>query len=53
MGLTIDSWPNDPFVSGAVPMAQSIAKGNYTYALDAALGYKLAGHLNTGDFVVR
>ena len=53
VGTTIDSWPNNPFVAGAVPMGQSVNKGDFTYALDATLGYKLAGHLNTGDFVVR
>ena len=42
-------WPKNPFTN--VAMAQSTAKGDYTYTLTST-GYTLAGHLSSGDFSV-
>ena len=55
VGLQVDGWPNDPFVAGSVPMANTGVKGNYTYVLVAGppSDYTLKGILNSKDFVVR
>ena len=49
VGQYVDIWPKNPWLN--VAMAQSTAKGDFTYALTST-GYTLAGHLNSGDFSV-
>jgi prepilin-type N-terminal cleavage/methylation domain-containing protein len=47
--LYVDSWPKNPFTG--VAMAQTTAKGDYTYGLGAqSTSYTLAGHMSNGDF---
>jgi len=51
----VDNWPKDPFVSGSVEMANTGAKGNYTYTYVAGppTDFTLLGVLNSEDFVVK
>jgi type IV pilus assembly protein PilA len=55
VGAQVDGWPNDPFVAAATPMANTGAKGNYTYVFAAGppSDYTLKGILNSKTFVVR
>ena len=55
VGAEVDGWPNDPYVAGTVPMANTGAKGNFTYVLIAGppSDFTLKGILNSTDFVVR
>jgi len=52
VGGQVDNWPKNPWTNEY--MAQSTAKGDYTYALGTdAASFTLAGHLSDGtDFTV-
>ena len=54
VGAQVDGWPNDPFVTGQVPMANNGVKGNFTYVqVGAGTDYTLMGIMNSANFVVR
>ena len=54
VGAQVDGWPNNPFVAGKVPMANTGVKGNYTYVqVGTGTDYTLKGIMNSADFVVR
>ena len=49
VGTYVDIWPKNAFAAGGPDMANSSAKGDYTYT-QTSTGYTLAGHLNSGNF---
>ena len=54
IGTNIDSWPNDPFVAGSVPMsdqASGAPKGNLNYT-KTSTNFTLNGVLNNGDLFI-
>ena len=55
VGAQVDGWPNDPFAATLVPMANTGAKGNFTYVFIAGppTDFTLKGIMNSKDFVVR
>lgn len=51
VGVYVDHWPTNPYVSGAPAMANSTATGNFQYTLGTgSTSYGLVGNLNNGTF---
>ena len=55
VGAEVDGWPNDPYVAGTVPMANTGLKGNFTYVqiVGPPSDFTLMGILNSSNFIVR